>query len=292
MVGSLLTFLACTCASPTVPNSPPSGGSTSAQAAPSAKEARSSRGGVLPETCEASTLIPWQGGWLVGDNEDSKKLYAFDRDFSPRAPVALPSEIDDIEAIALGAGGYWVFGSHSTNKDGEVRPKRERLLAPDGSSKPLDLAACPACVASRGLGPDQAGLNIEGAAWWGDKLWLGLRAPLSASGKALLLGVDGAAAVDDTVELDLGGLGIRELTPYGDSLLVIAGPTADANAPHQLYRLDRDRTLTRLQVALPTSTEAIGIDPDNGTLVYVTDGDGKPGKCKKPSTWGRIAFGE
>ncbi|MDP2312141.1 MAG: DUF3616 domain-containing protein [Pseudomonadota bacterium] len=289
MVGAVLALLAaCTCAAP---SSVPS----SALAAPgaavpdAAAPPPSAAGGVLAGLCEASTLVPWNGGWLVGDNEDTERLYAFDPDFTPRPPIPLPSVVDDIEALALRDGGYWVVGSHSTNKDGEVRPKRERLLSPTGAALPVTFEGCAPCQAARGLGPDRAGLNIEGAASWNGRLWLGLRAPLSASGKALLVALDDKGAAAETLEVDLGGLGIREAIPHGDGLLLIAGPTADADTPHALYRLDAARALTRL-VTLPTSTEGIAVDPSQpNTLVYVTDGDGKPGKCKQPATWGRIS---
>jgi Protein of unknown function (DUF3616) len=36
--------------------------------------------------------------------------------------------------------------------------------------------------------------------------------------------------------LDLGGLGIRDLCPHGDDLLVLAGPTMDLDGPVRLYR--------------------------------------------------------
>lgn len=301
MVGSLLAFLACSTAAPVPGAAPvdsesaPVASERAAAAVPEVADAAvpgASAGGVLAGACEASTIIPWEGGWLVGDNEDSKQLYAYDLAFSPKGTVALPSEVDDIESLALRGNGYAVVGSHSTNKEGKVRPARERLLTPEGALAPLVLDGCPTCVAARGLGPAQSGLNIEGAASWGDRLWLGLRSPLSASGKALLLALDDAGAVTETVELDLGGLGVREMIPYGDGLLVVAGPTADANVAHQLYKVDADRTITRVPVVLPASTEGIAVDPAaSGALVYVTDGDGKPGKCKQPATWGRLVIG-
>lgn len=284
MVGSILTLIGCVCAAPSTGGTPP--------AAPYAPHPPVPAG-VLLGACEASTILPWNGGWLVGDNEDSRRLYAYDLDFAPRGTIQLPAEVDDIESMALGGAGYWVVGSHSTNKDGERRPLRERILAPDGSPRQLALAACPPCVAARGLAPNAGGFNIEGAAWWSDRLWVGLRAPLSASGKAYLLEVDGTATVASVMELDLDGLGVREMIPYDGGLLILAGPTADAKVEHHLYGLDATRLLTHLPVRLPASTEGIALDPARpGTLVYVTDGDGKPGTCKQPATWGRVTIGE
>ena len=310
MVWALL--VACTCAAPPVVPAPAVGTATPSPVAPSpvapspdapSPDAPSpaapspvapspdapSTGGVLATSCEASTIVPWNGGWLVGDNEDKRQLYAYDLDFTPRGPVSLPAEVDDIEALALAGAGYWVVGSHSTNKDGEARPLRERLLAPDGTLTPLALAACPACVAAQGRAPNAGGFNIEGAAVWDGALWLGLRAPLAPDGRAQLLRLDAAGAVTEVAPLDLGGLGVRELVPDGDGLLVVAGPTADADTAHALYRVAADRTVTKLG-ALPPSTEGVALDPtDPARLVYVTDGDGKPGKCTAPARWGRIA---
>lgn len=246
--------------------------------------------GDLHVSCEASALVPWDGGWLVGDNEDVARLYAYDADFAARPALPLAAEVGDIEALALDADGVWVVGSHSTAKDGQSKPKRERILRPDGTVVTLDLAACPACDRMRGVSSALGGLNVEGAAWAGDRLWVGLRSPLAADGSALLLVADRDGHVERVIEQDLGGHGVRDLLVDGDALLIVAGPTLDADEPHALWRLaGPDAAATRLDVALPASTEGAAIDPaDPSTLVYVTDGAGKPGACETPARWGRI----
>ena len=272
------------------PTAAPGPAPTAASSTGDSTPGGSAPGGVLAGLCEASALVPWQGGWLVGDNEDPRALHAFGPDFAPRGPVALPAEVDDIEALVLRDGGYLVVGSHSANKEGKARPARERLLYPDGRVLSAALDACPACVAARGRAPDAGGFNVEGAAWRDGTLWLGLRAPLAPGGAALLLALDDAGRATRTVELDLGGLGVRDLAPGPSGLLVVAGPVGDGDAAHSLWSLGATGERPERLLDLPPSTEGIALDPaDPGRLVYVTDGDGKPGApCKVPATWGAV----
>ena len=96
------------------------------------------------------------------------------------------------------------------------------------------------------------GLDVEGIAVHGDpgeeRVFLGLRGPV-LRGWAVVLQV--APRVDDEdlrlsridgrrryVKhfLDLDGLGIRDLCPQGDDLLVLAGPSMDLDGPVRIYR--------------------------------------------------------
>jgi hypothetical protein len=95
------------------------------------------------------------------------------------------------------------------------------------------------------------GLDIEGVAVSGDRLYLGLRGPV-LRGWAFVLEL---RPYVDPVEparlrlrpftdglpyrkhiLDLDGLGVRDLCPAGDDLLVLAGPTMDLDGPVRIYR--------------------------------------------------------
>jgi Protein of unknown function (DUF3616) len=95
------------------------------------------------------------------------------------------------------------------------------------------------------------GLDIEGIAVRGDRVYLGLRGPV-LRGWALVLEVRPAAdpaqpqrlhlrPFDDDAAyrkhvLNLDGLGVRDLCPCDDDLLVLAGPTMDLDGPVRVYR--------------------------------------------------------
>lgn len=95
------------------------------------------------------------------------------------------------------------------------------------------------------------GLDIEGIAVTGDRVYLGLRGPVlrgwafvlelrpwvdPASPQRLRLRPfeDGRPYRKHVLRLD--GLGIRDLCPSGDDLLILAGPTMDLDGPVRVYR--------------------------------------------------------
>ena len=95
------------------------------------------------------------------------------------------------------------------------------------------------------------GFDIEGIAVAGDRVYLGLRGPV-LRGWAFVLelrprvdaldpGRLALPAFPDGVVyrkhvLDLDGLGVRDLCPVGDDLLVLAGPTMTLDGPVRVYR--------------------------------------------------------
>jgi len=96
------------------------------------------------------------------------------------------------------------------------------------------------------------GLDVEGIAVHGDRLYLGLRGPV-LRGWAVVLEVRPYADPKDPTRLrlepldedgapyvkhflDLGGLGIRDLCPHGPDLLVLAGPSMDLDGPVRVLR--------------------------------------------------------
>jgi hypothetical protein len=91
------------------------------------------------------------------------------------------------------------------------------------------------------------GIDIEGIAAHGDRLYIGFRGPV-LRGWAVLLEIRPETDPGDasrlrlrpigdgkdlyrTHFLDLGGLGIRDLCPHGDDLLVLTGPSMDLDGP-------------------------------------------------------------
>ncbi|MEU4689271.1 DUF3616 domain-containing protein [Actinoplanes sp. NPDC023714] len=95
------------------------------------------------------------------------------------------------------------------------------------------------------------GLDIEGIAVQGDRVYLGLRGPV-LRGWAFVLELRPYVLATDPTRLrlrpfedglpyrkhvlDLDGLGVRDLCPSGDDLLVLAGPTMDLDGPVRIYR--------------------------------------------------------
>jgi hypothetical protein len=251
--------------------------------------------GFLEGLCEASAIVPWDGGYLIGDNETEDRLHAFDLDFRPRPSRPLAARVEDVEALAIRHDGrLLVVGSQSANKNGTPKPDRERVLLDGASPVRPDLSACAACEAARGIAPKQGGLSIEGAAWWGapgasPSLWLGVRSP-----RAMLLRTVGDPAASlraaEVVPLDLGGYGVRDLTVHDGALYVLAGPRDATDATHAVYRIAGPGAAPeRLAVALPAGAEGLLVEA--GALVGVTDGDGEPGgPCATPARWFRVSL--
>ena len=144
------------------------------------------------------------------------------------------------------------------------------------------------------------GLDVEGIAVRDSRVLLGLRGPV-LRGWAFVLEVrpyvdedepdrlrlhelDGGRRYRKHV-LDLAGLGVRDLCPQGDDLLVLAGPTMDLDGPVHVFRwhgamqvdaptVVRGDALTR-EVDLPYGegtdhAEGIGLLAD-GSLLVVYD---------------------
>ncbi|MQY08716.1 DUF3616 domain-containing protein [Actinomadura macrotermitis] len=96
------------------------------------------------------------------------------------------------------------------------------------------------------------GIDIEGVAVHGDRLYIGLRGPV-LRGWAVLIEIrpethprdphrlrlrpvgDGKAHYR-THFLDLGGLGVRDLCPHGDDLLILTGPSMSLSGPVRVVR--------------------------------------------------------
>ncbi|MEV0897863.1 DUF3616 domain-containing protein [Actinoplanes sp. NPDC049802] len=95
------------------------------------------------------------------------------------------------------------------------------------------------------------GLDVEGIAVRDDRVYLGLRGPV-LRGWAFVLELRPYVTPDEPGRLrlhrfddgrlyrkhvlDLDGLGVRDLCPAGDDLLVLAGPTMDLDGPVRIYR--------------------------------------------------------
>lgn len=126
------------------------------------------------------------------------------------------------------------------------------FLAPAGPGAPPGALAIPS---------KDNGLDIEGLAVHGDRVFLGLRGPV-LRGWAVLLEMQVADAGNGFLEpkrgkkggwyrkhfLDLDGLGIRELSRHGNDLLILAGPTLPLDGTIRLYRLKNGLALTETSI--------------------------------------------
>lgn len=181
-----------------------------------------------------------------------------------RAPFADAFKLfpfQDFEDIASdGLETVYFIGSHH-GKDGERRPDREFLFKGewDGKGKELKVVGEQYGLLERiapvlerlgsGIGLTRTevsdGLNIEGLALHGETLYIGLRSPLTPSGKAILLSgpvdgvLDGSATLE-SLELDLGGGGVRALDwdPVRGELLVLSGASGEQPSTSALYGLN------------------------------------------------------
>lgn len=227
-----------------------------------------------------------------------------------RAPFASAFKLfpfQDFEDIASDrAFSVYVIGSHN-GKDGERRPDREFLLRAEWDiehkelkvvgeqyrlleriAPNLELLGCGIGLTNTEV---KSTLNIEGLALRGDTLYIGLRAPLTPAGKAIVLSgpakdIMGGSGALEAAELDLGGLGVRALDwdPVRNELLVLSGPSFDptqAGSTSEVSGYDpATKTLTKIVTFEPAvarkSPEGICRLPQElgGKLLVVLDGEG------------------
>jgi hypothetical protein len=169
----------------------------------------------------------------------------------------------DGEGVAYSDRSFYVVGSHGCSRHGgEYRPSSFLLAripsaggqvgAPELSWRVSDLLGTAGEVApylGKPLDADSNGLNIEGLAVVGDRLWLGLRAP-SLDGRAFLVGgsvaelfkpgSEPAATKPQLLAFTAGAQrGVRDLAPLADGrLLALVGPAQDQEVPYAIVLLD------------------------------------------------------
>ncbi|MDA0674243.1 MAG: DUF3616 domain-containing protein [Cyanobacteria bacterium] len=133
------------------------------------------------------------------------------------------------------------------------------------------------------------GFDIEGLAVVGDRLFIGLRGPV-LRGWAVLLEIavkdndDGYFKLKKLVGkqryrkyfLNLQGLGIRDLCPWGDELLMLAGPTMALSGAVQIFRQPLAALVPEQPFLTPTLVQTLphGQDCDRAEgLTQFTQGD-------------------
>lgn len=255
--------------------------------------------------CDASAAVAISSNLFVVANDEDNilRLYRNDQpgppvrqfDCGPFLQTGAKSPEADLEGAArLGNRLFWI-ASHGRNKEGKLRlnrgrffatdlswPQGEPLLTPAGkpyTSLLVDLLADARLLKYRlaeaaSRAPKEAGaLNIEGlAATPEGHLLIGFRNPVP-KGKALLIPLLNPNDVvtgkrprfDAPIELDLGGLGIRDLFGQDGRYLILAG-SWHGGGPFHLYRWDGTQTqpLTVQPHWSKYNPEAIVFYPERG----------------------------
>ncbi|GAA4943362.1 hypothetical protein HD597_000962 [Nonomuraea thailandensis] len=187
-----------------------------------------------------------------------------------------PRDEADIEGLARANGYLWLVGSHSLkrrkvkSKDPDKGPERLATLIREENRfilarLPLDprtglprrgsvLSGAHSLTAHLRDDPHLApflalpgkdnGFDVEGIVVTPDRLYLGLRGPVLRGWAVVLeLRVEdagkGRLRLSEPVRkhfLSLGGLGVRDMCPDGNALLLLAGPTMDLDGPVRVVR--------------------------------------------------------
>lgn len=211
-------------------------------------------------TLKQGSIIPGPSLPLV---KDSAPAGASGRQPAIDCPKQGGFEDFDGEGVAFADRHFYVVGSHGcSRRSGEYRPSSfllARIAAGNGEAgvpelswRVADLLAAADEVApylGKALDEKSNGLNIEGLAVVGDKLWLGLRAP-SLDGRAFLVGGSVAELFKPGSEPATGKpqllafpagaqRGVRDLAPLADGrLLVLVGPAQEQDKPYAILLLD------------------------------------------------------
>ncbi|GAA4962892.1 DUF3616 domain-containing protein [Kineococcus glutinatus] len=136
-----------------------------------------------------------------------------------------------------------------TGEDGEVLTAA--LLGGKGASLADALADDPLLGPFFAIPSKDNGVDVEGIAVHDDRLYVGFRGPV-LRGWAVVVEVRPQTSGKDPHRLklrrfpegaryrlhllDLGGLGVRDLCPDGDDLLVLAGPSMSLSGPVRVHR--------------------------------------------------------
>jgi hypothetical protein len=217
-------------------------------------------------------LAPTGGGYQLSHQ------FALDTLF-PELPGRQAGHEADIEALDVADGHLWLTGSHALTRrapkkvgTGRIEPTiRKRLSRRLLGSLPLEqngagvralgqvlpfkgpgslravLAANPYTAPFMELPSKENGLDIEGLTIFRNQVYLGLRGPVIDNIAIIAaIGMRRDAAFDAATVLlnfvDLGGLGVRDLTRWQGAILILAGPVSSADGPFALYKWSPHRS--------------------------------------------------
>jgi hypothetical protein len=197
----------------------------------------------------------------------------------------------DGEAVAYAAPFFYVVGSHGCSRHSNkfrlsafmlacipeaqvANPSSAATFDPSGVETSYRLSE--ALAAAPSIRPyftrdlmSANGLNVEGLAVAGGKLFAGLRAP-ALDGTAFIIAIDANRLFDERASINEGdvraisvpigaGRGVRDLARLNDGqLLVLSGPAQDAPVPFEIHLLDIKAQTTTLLGTLAELPDARG----------------------------------
>jgi hypothetical protein len=221
-------------------------------------------------TLKKDTLVAGDSLPLVTGSFSGTPIRVVD-DGSSGEPLPL-----DGEGVAFADGFFYVIGSHGhpRGRGHKLYPIRDaaeieakimasskivRIKADSRDAKTSyvlrHLIRCDPVLkdfADRRL--DENGVTIEGVAVREDRLFAGFRGPVLPDGKAVILSVslaalfDGAAPDPRLHRVDLRhNRGVRDLAPWAEGLLVLAGPSGGEKGNYSVFFWDTSsKDVTRL----------------------------------------------
>jgi hypothetical protein len=229
----------------------------------------------------------------------------------------------DVEGLAWSEGRLYVMGSHSRKReklDPQLSPGENRKLLEKNKAEPLrehlyelrlDTSAeltdkKPVSLKDRihddkvlkdfaKIPSKENGVDIEGVAALGDKIFAGFRGPVLREGLVPVLVFDFDRPNDaKTRFLNIGGRGIRDLVRVTGGFLLIGGPVGDEPYSYEVYFWDGENhlksqplvSLGRVPLPAPGSkAEGMTVLRDTETdyeVLIVFDGpvNGAPGRFR------------
>jgi hypothetical protein len=235
---------------------------------------------------------------LIGDAPDKQTLGEPPKKLDCSAGRGKYGDLDG-EGVTFSAPYFYVVGSHGCSRNTNEFRLGSFILSQirvDDSGQPVAKDAVQntyrvsdvlkhAGEAAKSFGKDLKtahGLNIEGIAADGDRLWFGLRAPLGKDSDAFLV----AASAKDLfepghdrsrakpippVQVALGKLGIRDLAVLPDKrLLVLAGATEGPEVPFRVFIVDPADGSKLDLGALPAVTGSVDNEQITGKAEAIT----------------------
>jgi Protein of unknown function (DUF3616) len=213
---------------------------------------------------------------IVGADEGNKikilkhngESYAVERGIS----LSNDEEID-IEGIACEGSIVYVVGSHSYKREQidanrtyeqnrntikqkfseSDREQRDRLFRLNLNGDPkIEQTSLRSTIDRHDLlqlfskiPSKENGIDIEGMAVRNGLLYVGFRGPVLRDNWVPILKCKFATLIDraDLVFVNLGGRGIRDLTPVNDGFLILAGPVGEGEDSYQIYAWDGEDCL-------------------------------------------------